>query len=233
MRGSTVPPASGPWTAIDFGSDWRYRSDASAPGATWADPAFDDSSCASGVPISGEAGVGYQLAPDCDLPPLMFTQDEIEALVIGMRMVESWGDSELRASARGILDKVDAVVSQEGRRQLQGTALFSLSFGRGKLATQNLEELRRAVNARRKLSFEYEDGAGARSRRQVRPLGLYFWGQSWTLAAYCELRADFRNFRTDRVSSLEVLEERFELTPPCTLEDYVRAAKSGDGGRDE
>ena len=181
---------------------------------------------ASGVPVVGEAGVGYRLDPTYSLPPLMFSHDEVEALVIGMRMVESWGDVELRQSARSILDKVNAVLPEAAVERLDKTALFSLSFGAGQRASRHLGTLRRAINQQHKLAFAYQDERGNASKRTVRPLGLYFWGQSWTLAAYCELRADFRNFRTDRMQRLRMTEDKFELVPPCTLEDYVAAMSS-------
>jgi predicted DNA-binding transcriptional regulator YafY len=184
---------------------------------------------ASGVPILGEAGVGYRLDPSYRLPPLMFSNDEVEALVIGMRMVECWGDNELQRSARSILDKVNAVLPSGGAARLNATALFSLSFGAGKRAARHLGTLRRAVNQQQKVLFAYQDERGSESKRTVRPLGLYFWGQSWTLAAYCELRTDFRNFRTDRILRLRVSDETFELTPPCTLADYVAAMTRNDG----
>jgi|SRR5690606_29928335 len=178
---------------------------------------------ASGVPIVGEAGVGYRLDPSYNLPPLMFSPGEIEALVLGMRMVESWGDAELRRSARGILDKVNAVLPESGAERLDKTALFSLSFGAGERASRHLATVRQAINRQQKLAFAYEDERGNASKRTVRPLGLYFWGQSWTLAAYCELRTGFRNFRTDRMQRVRMTEDTFELVSPCTLEDYVAA----------
>ena len=181
----------------------------------------------SGVRILGEAGVGYHLSAESVLPPLTFSPTEIEALVIGMRMVECWGDGELRGSARGILDKVNAVLSAESRRALDATALFSLSFGKGQQATRHLGPLRHAINARARVRFSYRDEKGDQTRRTVRPLGLYFWGQTWTLAAYCELREGFRNFRTDRMERLSKLEESFELVSPCTLADYVAAMERG------
>ena len=183
---------------------------------------------ASGIPIHGEAGVGYHLGGGYELPPLMFNTNEIEALVIGMRMVESWGDVELRNSARSVLDKVNLVLSETGRDQLDATLLFSLSFGKGQRASKFLGELRHAVNQRHKLRVSYVDEQGQATQRTLRPLGLYFWGQSWTLAAYCELRQGFRNFRSDRISELEVLDVVFELVSPCTLADYLEAMREED-----
>jgi len=182
----------------------------------------------SGVPITGEAGVGYQLSPHYRLPPMTFTPGELEALVLGTRMVEAWGDTGLRQAARSIVDKVNAVVGDSEREQLTSCALFSLSFSVQREASRHLGELRQAINERRRLHFAYESESGARSERTVRPLGLYFWGRSWTLAAYCELREDFRSFRSDRMTELVLSEESFELAPPCTLEDYVLAVQQRD-----
>ena len=183
---------------------------------------------ASGVPILGEAGVGYHLSSGYQLPPLMFNTSEIEALVIGMRMVESWGDVELRNAARSVLDKANLVLSEAGRDQLDRTLLFSLSFGKGQRATKYLGELRLAVNQQRRLRIEYADERGSTTQRTVRPLGLYFWGHTWTVASYCELRQAFRNFRSDRISELVILDTTFELVSPCTLEDYLDAMRAED-----
>jgi predicted DNA-binding transcriptional regulator YafY len=183
---------------------------------------------ASGVPILGEAGVGYRLDPAYRLPSMTFTNDEIEALVLGMRMVESWGDTDLRTSARSILDKVGRVLGASGQRHLSATALFSLNISSPRASTEQLQALRRAVNDKRLVQFRYEDRGERSTRRRVRPLGLYFWGKTWTLAAYCDLRLDFRNFRVDRVSELAVLEERFEAVAPYTIAAYLAAIGEGD-----
>jgi predicted DNA-binding transcriptional regulator YafY len=183
---------------------------------------------ASGVPIQGEPGVGYQLSPNYRLPPMTFTAEEIEALVLGMRMVEAWGDTSLRQAARSIFEKVNAVVGDEEQQSLQHTALFSMRFCQKTEADDNLGELRQAINARRVIHFRYDTADGVASAREVRPLGLYFWGRAWTLAAFCELRQTFRNFRTDRISELSALTRTFELTPPCTLDDYVQAMRAGE-----
>jgi len=180
----------------------------------------------SGVPITGEAGIGYQLDPKYRLPPLTFSGDEIEALAIGMRMVETWGDQELRLAARSVLAKVDAVVGEDERAQLNQSALFSLAFGVAQEVSQHLGDLRRAINERHAVQLDYRNEDGDQSSRTVLPLGLYFWGRAWTLAAWCELRNDFRNFRTDRVVELRVQDRMFELVSPCTLEDYVRAMRA-------
>ena len=178
---------------------------------------------ASGVPILGEAGVGYRLGKDFDLPPLMFNGEEVQALVLGARMVESWGDSELRQAARSVLTKVEAVLPPSKRHQVHDTALFSLSFRVSPGVRENVGALRKAIDARTKIRLDYKDREGIASGRVVCPLGLYFWGNVWTLGAWCELRKDFRNFRLDRIEKAMSTEETFRTEPPLTIEDYVRA----------
>lgn len=177
----------------------------------------------SGVPVVGEAGVGYQLKKGFDLPPLMFTVDEIEALVLGARVVERWGDDALRQAARSVLDKAHAVSPPAAKERLAKTPLFAISFQDNARERDRLGELRAATTAQLKVQLAYADREGEPSERIVRPLALYFWGRTWTLGAWCELRGDFRNFRLDRIVDLGITEDRFALESPCTLEDYQRA----------
>lgn len=180
----------------------------------------------SGVPIQGEAGVGYRLDRGFDLPPLMFNAAEVEGLVLGARMVERWGDPELRHAARSILDKVHAVLPDAERERLRGTSLFAMSFAVDDEVLERLGHCRKAIREQMKVHIDYLDPDGKQTERVTRPLGLFFWGHTWTVAAYCELRQDFRNFRLDRVTDMQVLTQRFELVSPVTLEDYVRAMKT-------
>lgn len=183
----------------------------------------------SGVAIRGEAGVGYRLERGFELPPLMFTREEVEALVLGMRMVEQWSDPALRSNARSILDKVERVLPAAEQPKLHATALFAHSNPLPEAMLKPLAQLRKATAAQLKISFAYVDQNMQRSKRTVRPLGLYFWGGVWTLGAYCELREGFRNFRLDRIDALRVLKERFELVPPVTIDDFVRAMTADAG----
>ncbi len=183
--------------------------------------------CRSGVPIQGEAGVGYQLSRGFELPPLMFNANEIQALVLGARMVESWGDQELRGAARSALDKVEAVLPTKHRDAVRGTALFAFNYRGSRPAGKFMPDLRRGIDDRRKVLLAYCDREGRATERLVRPLGLYFWGITWTLAAWCELRRDFRTFRLDRIESAAPADERFELEPPIDLDGYVRAMTGG------
>jgi predicted DNA-binding transcriptional regulator YafY len=162
----------------------------------------------SGVPVRGEAGVGYRLEASHELPPLTFTTAEIEALVAGARMISSWGDSELSEAARAAITKVEAVLPRELRRAVQGTPLYAPRVPwQGRNA--ELTPLRHAIAGRRKVRLSYVDASGEASERVVRPLGLFYWGKVWSLAAWCELRQAFRSFRPDRMAGIDVLPETF------------------------
>lgn len=174
---------------------------------------------ASGVPIEGEAGIGYVMQKGFDLPPLMFTSEEIEALVLGARMVEAWSDSKLAKSARDVLSKVQAVLPPKLAERTDEVPLFAAGFHVPKVMLANLEPVRLAIAGRHPIRFAYAKADGQTSVRTVRPLGLYFWGKVWTLAAWCELRQDFRSFRPDRMREVEVLAGCY----PCEQERELPA----------
>ena len=183
---------------------------------------------ASGIPVEGEAGVGYRLHPDFDLPPLMFNRNEIEALVIGARMVESWGGPGLAQGARSALSKIATALPKDKRATLESSRLFSPGFFISPQRNAQMDALRSAIDAHRYVEMEYRDMGGKDSRRRVRSLGLFFWGDAWTLGAWCELRKDFRNFRLDRIGSCAVLNEQFPDESGKRLADYLRAMSSDD-----
>ena len=178
----------------------------------------------AGVPIRGEAGVGYALDAGFDLPPLMFTVDEIEALVLGARMVEAWCGQEMAAAARDVLTKVEHALPTRLRPRIERTALFVPDVGWTLPGADQMEALRTAMRARRVVWLRYSDGTGCETERLVWPLGLFFWGPKATLAAWCELRSDFRSFRLDRILALEVRETAFEDVQGRTVGDFVERA---------
>ncbi len=175
----------------------------------------------SGVPIQGEAGVGYSLSRSFDLPPLMFTEDEIEALVLGARVVRSWADPALAGAAGDALDKIETVLPAHLKERVASSALFALNFDQTDETTDALAVLRAAVRDRTKVRFAYERGDGTPSSRTVRPLSLSFVAPRWWLSGWCELREDFRTFRVDRMSDLAALDERFASEPGRTLADFL------------
>jgi predicted DNA-binding transcriptional regulator YafY len=175
----------------------------------------------AGTPIDGEAGVGYRIRPGYDLPPLMFDRDEIQALVLGARIVRQLGDPALARASDAILNKVAAVIPKDLAPLLAETRLFVPTKIGGRRSGDALNVAREALIARRKLHLSYATASGVGSERTVRPLGVFFWGRTWTLAAWCELRADFRNFRLDRVTQSTMLDQTFDDEPGKTLKDML------------
>jgi predicted DNA-binding transcriptional regulator YafY len=189
---------------------------------------------ARGVPIEGEAGVGYRLHPGYTLPPLMFTRDEATALVAAVRLALPRLDTALEHAAEAALSKVLSVLPPTARAAAEATAIHAIRFEGGSPHGHDVRAqlglLREAVAAQRRVAFAYEDERGRTSQRRVRPLGCFYWGAVWTLAAWCEDRRDFRNFRLDRMTRPRT-GEPFVHEAGRTLADFVRAMQQGDEAR--
>ncbi len=175
-----------------------------------------------GVPIDGEAGVGYRLGPGFDLPPLMFSDGEAKALVAATRLAQAWLDPELARDAETALGKIMSALSPSTRVAAESLALYAPAFTADTSIALQLQTLRQATQARQKVAFQYRDVSGQDSERTVRPLGSFFWGKVWTLGAWCETRTAFRNFRIDRMREVQVCDIRFGDEPGRTLADYLR-----------
>jgi len=179
----------------------------------------------SGVPILGEAGVGYTLRRDYDLPPLMFDLREITALVLGSRMVAAWGDAELAQAANDALRKIEAVLTPALRDRIDAVRLYapaSVTRSSGDQSTrEKLEQLRGAIESIRIIQAAYCDEKGQETERRLRPMALLFWGNVWTLVAWCELRQDFRSFRVDRFRSILISEQTFVQERGQRYEDFL------------
>ena len=179
-----------------------------------------------GVPIEGEAGVGYRMRAGFDLPPLMFSTGEAKALVACARLAQPRLDTELARDADSALSKILAVLPAAARAAAEGMAVYAIDVAGTDLATrQRLQVLREAFEARRMLTLDYDSLDNVRSQRRVRPLGVFFWDAVWTLAAWCELRNDFRSFRVDRIVDIAVLDERFRDEAGKTLADLFRRVR--------
>ncbi len=176
----------------------------------------------SGVPIEGEAGIGYLLRKEFELPPLMFTAEEARALVLGARMVQAWGDSGLQKGAARLLDKVRAVAPPSVREAFEDQTLTVPDMHIDTEFRAALKSIREGIYSQKKLHFVYHRLDGLKMERTVRPLGLSFWGKVWLLAGWCELREDFRTFRIDRIQNLSITEVIFEQEEGKTLQDYLR-----------
>jgi predicted DNA-binding transcriptional regulator YafY len=179
----------------------------------------------SGVPILGEAGVGYTLRRDYDLPPLMFSLREITALVLGSRMVAAWGDADLADAANDALRKIEAVLTPALRDRIDSVRLYSPVLNPRRAddiaVRDNLEQLRRAIESSCIVQVSYVDEKGRQTERRLRPMALLFWGNVWTVVAWCELRMDFRSFRADRFRSIQLTAQTFEQERGQRYEDFL------------
>jgi predicted DNA-binding transcriptional regulator YafY len=181
---------------------------------------------AQGVPIEGEAGVGYRLRPGFDLPPLMFTTAEAQALVAAVRLAQPRLDRALAAAGEEALSKILAVLPAAARVAAETLPLYAGPTTTDAATGERLQTLRDAVAARRKVGFDYVDAQGASSERIVRPLGCFHWDAVWTLASWCEQRAAFRSFRLDRMRSLRALDDVFRDEEGRTLPAYLRMVRA-------
>ncbi|MGI9400884.1 MAG: helix-turn-helix transcriptional regulator [Rhizobiaceae bacterium] len=176
---------------------------------------------ASGVPIDGEAGVGYLMRDGYDLPPLMFNREEIVSLVVGARIVRAWGGARMAQAAEAALSKIEAVLPPEERARVSQVPVYAFDHQMGTNEKITLDRMNAAIAANAALDIRYEDGEGQGSRRVIEPLSLYYWGKVWTLVGWCRLREDFRMFRIDRVIEMIETGETVERIPSRTLQDFL------------
>ncbi|MBI1774679.1 MAG: YafY family transcriptional regulator [Proteobacteria bacterium] len=176
----------------------------------------------TGVPIDGAAGVGYILRQGFDLPPLMFNENELEALLLGARIVQSQADPELADAAASAMDKIRDVSPEVLRRNLDLVRLWAPPQHGRETITIDQAALRRTIRDQRKVRFTYLDLDGKTTVRVVRPLIMAFYAPVWLLAAWCELRKGFRVFRIDRMSDFEPLETTFEPVRGQTAQDFLK-----------
>lgn len=182
----------------------------------------------SGVPIDGEAGVGYRLRRGYQIPPLMFDVAELQALVFGVRVAQAYGDPDMAEAADRALGKIDAVLPERLRSELDSERLVVPPVAQPPGAAELLGEVRDAINQRRRLFLDYRDVDGNGTERIVWPLSLLYWGRTWTVGAWCELRQAFRSFRIDRIASTRTLGSRFPDEAGKRLQDYFAAVRDGD-----
>lgn len=173
----------------------------------------------SGVPIDGEAGVGYRLRKGFDLPPLMFGIDEVTALLAGNRMVQAWTDPVLAEAAKRAEARILAVLTPAMLNDISRLPYRIPVYSNPERETHGM--LRRACELRLKVTIAYCDMNGTESKRTLWPLGMVGWGDHWTLLAWCELRDEYRNFRFDRIQRLDCLQEQYPLHPERNIEHYL------------
>lgn len=181
----------------------------------------------SGIPIEGEAGVGYLLRKGSDIPPLMFTAAELEALVVGSRFVQAFAGKRLTQAADAALLKIAAVLPPELRGRAERSRIYAPGFRRPPALKAWFDDLHTSIGDRRVIAIDYRDADGAMTQRDVEPLCLAFWGGAWTFGGWCRLRHGFRNFRLDRLAACAVTAETFEEMPERSLPAFLLAMKAG------
>ncbi|MFC5474762.1 helix-turn-helix transcriptional regulator [Paraherbaspirillum soli] len=177
---------------------------------------------AQGAMIEGEPGVGYVLRPGFMLPPLMFSDDEIEALVLGSRWVSKRADKRLASAASNALAKIAAVLPEDLRNDMETNALFVGPHDTTTLENIDLGLVRKAIRTEHKMTITYADQEGAESCRTIWPFAIGFFESTRILVSWCELRGDFRHFRTDRISSLAWLDLRYPRSKQALLKEWQK-----------
>jgi len=162
-----------------------------------------------GAPIDGEAGLGFVLRPGFVLPPLMFSDEELEALVLGLRWVAQRTDASFEHAAMNALAKIAAVLPDDLRNNVEGIGLVAFPSRDADERRFDLTPIRSAIRAEQMVVLDYADVTGQHTRRTVWPIALAFFERSRVLAAWCELRRDFRHFRIDRIIALRATGERY------------------------
>ena len=175
---------------------------------------------AQGAHIDGAPGLGYVLRAGFVLPPLMFSADEVEALVLGSRWVSDRGDARLAAAARDALAKIAAVLPPELRLELETSALLVGPGAPIAVGDSDLASIRQAIRQEHKLWLRYQDAGGAASERTIWPFALGFFDRVRVVVAWCELRQAIRHFRTDRISALQDMPVRYPRRRLALLKDW-------------
>ncbi|WP_343562513.1 helix-turn-helix transcriptional regulator [Kiloniella sp. b19] len=174
---------------------------------------------ASGVPIEGERGIGYMIRQPIEMPPLHLTELELKAVQLGIEMVVASSDPEIAKAAQEARIKIRETLPF--RRSEQESPIAYVYFKSNEKARDSLADIRIAIEEQRKLSLHYSNEKKQKSHRIIRPLGLEYWGQVWTVTAWCELRDGFRVFRVDRIEEHSLMDETFTIEKGKSYQDYL------------
>ncbi|MEM7281965.1 MAG: YafY family protein [Pseudomonadota bacterium] len=182
----------------------------------------------SGVPIFGEAGVGYVIDKKYHLPPVTFDGDELEAIALGISMVRQWTDDRFAAKAENAFEKIQAVLPASLLDELEQITTFSLPSRHQIPWRVSFSDIREAIRRKHKLALRYLDLKDQTTQRTVRPLGLVFFSPVWLLIAWCEKRKDFRNFRLDRIEDMLNTNDSFIDAKGKSLAAYIESCRGGE-----
>ncbi|OTA19555.1 DeoR family transcriptional regulator [Xenorhabdus beddingii] len=178
-----------------------------------------------GAIIEGEAGIGYVLRPGFVLPPLMLTQNEIEALALGASWVAKRADSQLKASANSAVNKIAAVIPAELKQFLETNSLLVGPASTNIQPSIDIPQIRRAISHRHKITFTYLDLKGNHSKRTIWPFALGYFENISIVIAWCELREALRHFRSDRMSDLQIEKQCYPRSRQSLLKEWRETEK--------
>lgn len=176
----------------------------------------------SGVPLVGEAGVGYSLDRAYNLPPITFSESELEALLLGARMVQAWTDKQMASEASFAIARIESILPDRLKQTLQKRDIQVPDFHIYSGVAGYMPGIRAAIKHCEKLVLSYCREDGQSSQRITWPLGLFFWGNVWTMVAWCELRDDFRQFRLDRIQDVDVTGQNYQTGTQRSLDYYLQ-----------
>ncbi|HEY9051119.1 MAG TPA: YafY family protein [Gammaproteobacteria bacterium] len=175
----------------------------------------------SGVPIIAETGIGYRLDRAYNLPPITFSEAELESILLGARMVQAWSDRQMAAQATYAIERITSVLPAHLKTAMESLDILVPAFHIFSDVAQNMPLFRKAIKQQKKIHIEYQTAEGVISERIIWPLGLFFWGNVWTLVAWCELRQDYRQFRLDRMLRFKDIDEKYRANEQQSLKYYL------------
>ncbi|WP_158972714.1 YafY family protein [Paraglaciecola sp. L3A3] len=179
----------------------------------------------SGVPINGEAGVGYVIDKSYHLPPIMFDADELEAIALGIGMVSNWTDELFAVKAQNAYKKIQATLPAPLLHELHQISTFSAPSHYKIPWEVSFTQVRECIRRKQKIQFNYLDLQDQTSQRTIWPLALISFSPVWLLAGWCELRQSFRNFRLDRITEFTVSDNRYPNEKDKNLQAYLAQIK--------
>jgi predicted DNA-binding transcriptional regulator YafY len=180
---------------------------------------YIDDLSAGGIPIYGTAGLGYQLVDGFELPPLSLTEEELEALMLGVSMVSEWTSHKLGKAAASLAHKIKAVTPPFLQEKYQDIT-YAYNYANRKNDKKTWEVLHQAIKKSESVNIDYYSLDESQTSRTIHPLGLFYWGGKWTIGSWCLLRQDFRDFRVDRIKAIHIQNIKSDATQRPTLSEY-------------